>query len=116
MMLCASAWVPEHACLAYGVRKRQLAFRTKDPLPLCYEELVIPRAYEPDFIVEGNLIIEAKARENVAAVHVRQLRTYLRLSGCPLGLLINFGAVRILEDIVRKVNNFPDGTAPCCTL
>jgi GxxExxY protein len=101
------------ACLGYEFKQRQLQFQTKEPLALRYEGLVLPRAYEPDFIVEGSVVVEAKALDTLSAVHVRQLQTYLRLSGCPLGLLINFGAVKVLDDIVRKVNNFPAGTAPC---
>jgi GxxExxY protein len=101
------------ACLAYEFKKRQLEFRIKEPLPLCYEGLVVARAFETDFRVEGMVIVEAKALEAVAPVHHRQLQTYLRLSGYPLGLLINFGAINVLDGVVRKVNNFPDGTAPC---
>jgi hypothetical protein len=40
------------------------------------------------------------------------MQTYLRLSGCPLGLILNFGALRFFEGVVRQVNNFPNGTAP----
>lgn len=62
--------------------------------------------------MEGSVVIELKALERLAAIHTRQLQTYLRLSGCPLGLLINFGALRVLDDVVREVNNFPQGTQP----
>jgi GxxExxY protein len=94
------------------LQKLQLDFCTKVALPLRYEDLVIPRAYEPDIVVAGCLIVEAKACESLADIHVRQIDTYLRLSGCPLGLLVNFGAARVLDGIVRRVNNFPHGTAP----
>jgi GxxExxY protein len=104
-----SAYVP---CLAYELTKRKLEFRTKVPLTLRYEEVVVPGAYEADFIVEGSVIVEVKAIEKLAPVHVRQLQTYLRLSGCPLGLIVNFGALRLTDGVERQVNNFPEGTSP----
>ena len=57
--------------------------------------------------MEGSVIVEVKAIEKLAPVHVRQLQTYLRLSGCPLGLIVNFGAVRLTDGVERQVNNFP---------
>jgi iron complex transport system substrate-binding protein len=56
-------------------------------------------------------VIEVKALEVIAAVHLRQLRTYLRLTGCPLGLLMNFGASTMRDGVKRVVNNFPLGTS-----
>ena len=104
-----SAYIP---CLAYELTKRKHDFRSKVPLMLCYEEVFVPGAYIADFIVEESIIIEVKAVEGIAPVHIRQLQTYLRLSGCPLGLIMNFGAVRLVDGIRRQVNNFPDGTQP----
>ena len=104
-----SAYVP---CLACELKKRHLAFRTKVPLTLQYDEVVVRCAYQADFIVEDSVVIEVKAIERLGRVHTRQLQTYLRLSGCPLGLILNFGANRLLDDVVRQVNNFPEGTPP----
>ena len=73
------------ACFGYELQKRKLDFQTKVALAICYEDLFIPRAYEPDFVVAGCLIVEVKACERLADIHVRQIDTYLRLSGCPLG-------------------------------
>jgi GxxExxY protein len=102
-----SAYTP---CLAYELEQRGLRFDSRIPLVLRYHDLVIPRAYEADFIVEEDILIEVKAIETIAAVHLRQMRTYLRLTGCPLGLLLNFGAVSMTEGVKRVVNNFPTGT------
>ncbi len=104
-----SAYTP---CLAQELRKRRLEFRTKVPLGLRYDDLYIPCAYEADFIIEGRIIGEVKAIEQLAPLHSRQLRTYLRLSGCPLGFILNFGATRFLDGVLRLVNNFPEGTPP----
>ena len=62
-----------------------------------YEAVVIDNAFEPDFTIEGCVVGELKATEQTAPVHVRQLQTYLRITGYPLGLLINFGAMTIEE-------------------
>jgi GxxExxY protein len=102
-----SAYAP---CLAYELDRRRLRFQSKIPLALKYHDLFIPRAYEADFIVEEDVLIEVKAIEAIAAVHLRQLRTYLCLTGCPLGLLMNFGAVTMRDGLKRVVNNFPVGT------
>jgi GxxExxY protein len=102
-----SAYSP---CLAVELHKRGLEFRTKVALTLEYDELVIPRAYEADFDVEGLVIVEVKAIAVIGHRERRQLQTYLGMCGYPLGLLLNFGAVRLVDGIKRVVNNFPHGT------
>jgi GxxExxY protein len=99
-------------CIAYELAKRQLKFEDKVKLTLRYETIVVTGAYIADFIVEGSVVVELKAIEAIAPVHVRQLQTYLRLTGCPLGLILNFGALTLTDGIVRQVNNFPLGTPP----
>jgi len=98
-------------CLAYEMRKRGLQFEAKVELELHYEELWIPRAYEADFIVEGSIVVEVKALQAIAPVHLRQVKTYLTLTGCPLGLLMNFGDETMKAGVHRVVNNFPEGTS-----
>jgi GxxExxY protein len=98
-------------CLAHEMKKRGLQFEAKVELDLRYEELWVPRAYEADFIVEGVVLVEVKALQAIAPVHLRQVKTYLTLSGCPLGLLMNFGAQTMRAGVRRVVNNFPEGTS-----
>ena len=105
----------EHAycpCLAQELKKRGLDFRREAALSLSYEGIVIPRAYVADFIVEGLIVVELKSLARLGRIEERQLQTYLRMSGCPLGLLLNFGAPVMVEGIKRIANNFPDGTEP----
>jgi GxxExxY protein len=102
-----SAYAP---CLAYEFHKRGLAYRMKVPIEIRYEGLIIPRAYEADFIVAGDVVVELKATSAIGPLEARQLLTYLRFTGCPLGLLINFGSLTLREGIKRVVNNFPDGS------
>lgn len=96
-------------CLAYDFRKRSIEYRMKVPIANKYEELRVPRAYEADFIVRDDIVGELKATSSLGAIDARQLQTYLRFSGCPLGLLLNFGALTLAEGIKRIVNNFPEG-------
>lgn len=98
--------------MEYELQKRGLDFRTNVALTLQYAELFIHHAYEADMIVGGWVIVEVKALESVRPIHHRQLLTYLRLEGLPLGLLLNFGALKLVDGIKRIVNNFPDGTKP----
>ena len=65
-------------------------------------------AFCADLIVEQKVIVELKSIEEVAAVHYKQLLTYLRLSGLHLGLLINFNVELIKDGITRIVNNLKD--------
>jgi hypothetical protein len=56
------------------------------------------------------IVIEIKVLQAIAPVHLRQVRTYLTLSGCPLELLMNFGEETMKDGVHRVVNNFPEGT------
>jgi GxxExxY protein len=77
-----SLYVP---CLAYELEKRSLRFISRVALPLRYYDLFIPRAYEADFVVEEEIVIEVKALEVIAAVHLRE--TFLEFSA-PLRLCV----------------------------
>ena len=104
-----SAYTP---CLALEFCKAGLDFRREVSLTLRYDDLVIPRAYVADFIVEDVVVIEIKAVTATTQRDRRQLQTYLEVHGAPLGLVLNFGARMIVDDIIRAVNNFPTGTRP----
>jgi GxxExxY protein len=106
-----SAYVP---CLAYELQRRGLAFQTKVEIAIQYETITVPRAYEVDFLVEDSVVVELKATSTNTPVDARQLLTYLRFTGCPLGLLLNFGALKLTDGIKRIVNNFPAGTPAGC--
>jgi len=62
-------------------------------------------AFKIDLLVDERLIVEIKSVERLAPVHAKQLLTYLRLTGQPVGLLINFGGETLREGIRRLVNN-----------
>lgn len=92
------------AVLAYELQLRGLAVTRQQVLPVVYETVRLEEGFRADLIVGGKVIVELKSVENVAPVHKKQLLTYLRISQCRLGLLINFGAPLIKDGITRVVN------------
>lgn len=74
------------------------------PLPLIYEEVKLEVGYRIDLLVEKKVIIEIKAVEALNDVHFAQVLTYLKLSECKLGLLINFN-VKLLKEGLRRIVN-----------
>jgi GxxExxY protein len=92
-------------CLFYELRKIGLNVEKQKPLPLIYEEVKLDVGYRIDIIVENKLIIEIKSVEALNDVHFAQLLTYLKLTNCKLGLLINFNVSLIKNGVKRVVNN-----------
>ena len=92
-------------CLFYELSKTDLLIERQKPLPLFYETIKMEIGYRLDFLVENKLVIKVKAVEALNDVHKAQVITYLKLSGCKLGLLVNFNVVLIKDGIKRLVNN-----------
>ena len=91
-------------CLYYELKKQDLVVEKQKPLPLIYEEVKLDIGYRIDIIIENKFIVEIKSVETLNDVHLAQLLTYLKLSDCKLGLLINFN-VKLLKEGVRRVIN-----------
>ena len=91
--------------LFYELKKTGLDVQKQKALPLVYEEVKLDVGYRIDMIIENKLIIEVKSVEAINDVHFAQLLTYLKLTGCKLGLLINFNVALIKNGIKRIVNN-----------
>ena len=92
-------------CLFHELKKNGLDVQKQKALPLVYEEVKLDVGYRIDIIVENKLIIEVKSVEALNDVHFAQLLTYLKLTNCKLGLLINFNVLLIKNGIKRIVNN-----------
>jgi GxxExxY protein len=92
-------------CLFYELRRAGLAVEKQKPLPLVYESVKLECGYRVDLLVEGKLIIEIKSAEAITDIYLAQVLTYLKLSNCKLGLLINFNVVQLKQGIKRVVNN-----------
>lgn len=91
-------------CMFYELKKSNLKVEKQKALPLVYEEVKLDVGYKIDIIVEDKFIVEIKSVEALNDIHLAQLLTYLRLSDCKLGLLINFN-VKLLKEGVRRVVN-----------
>ncbi|WP_325452655.1 GxxExxY protein [Gelidibacter sp.] len=74
-------------------------------LPLIYEEVKLDIGYRVYLIIENKVIIEIKSVEALNDVHIAQILTYLKLSDCKLGMLINFNVTLIKNGIKRIANN-----------
>jgi len=92
------------AVLAHSLERRGFAIERQKPVPIRFDGLIIDEGFRADILVEGKLLIELKSVERFAAVHGKQVLTYLRLMDLPLGLLMNFGAATFREGIKRIVN------------
>ncbi len=92
------------ACLFYELHKHGLKVEKQKVLPLIYEEVKLEAGYRIDLLVEDKVIVELKAVEALTDVHMAQILTYLKLSGCKIGLLLNFN-VKSLKSGIRRVIN-----------
>ncbi|WP_431245069.1 GxxExxY protein [Flavobacterium sp. P21] len=92
-------------CLFYELRKLGLSVEKQKALPLIYEEVKLDVGYRLDILVENKLILEIKAVDCLNEVHFAQLLTYLKLTNCKLGLLINFNVALLKHGIKRVANN-----------
>jgi GxxExxY protein len=94
--------------LAYELTKRGLHVVCQQPIPIIYDDITFEKGFFADLIVEDLVIVELKSVERTAAVHKKQLLTYVRLADKRLGLLINFGTALIKEGISRVVNRLEE--------
>jgi GxxExxY protein len=92
-------------CLFYELKKKGLDVQKQKALPLFYEEVKLDVGYRIDIIIENKLIIEVKSVEVLNDIHFAQVLTYLKLTDCKLGLLINFNVTLIKNGIKRIANN-----------
>jgi GxxExxY protein len=92
-----------HACLAHELSLRQLAYVQEKALAIEYKGLCIDGGYRLDFIVADKVVVELKAVDVLLPVHEAQLLTYLKLTGCKVGLLINFNVPVLTQGIIRRV-------------
>ena len=92
-------------CLFYELKKTGVEVQKQKSLPLIYEGVKLDIGYRIDIIIENKLILEIKSVEMLHDVHFAQLLTYLKLTDCKLGMLINFNVTLIKNGIKRVVNN-----------
>ncbi|HEX2829841.1 MAG TPA: GxxExxY protein [Burkholderiales bacterium] len=92
------------SCLAYELASRKIFVQRQVTVPVRYRNHTLDVGYRIDLLVDAQLIVEIKAVERIAPIHVAQVLTYLKLAKRPLGLLLNFNMPHLRDGIRRVVN------------
>lgn len=92
--------------LCYQLQKDGLKVERQVKLPLVYDGIMLSTKLVIDILVEKTVIIELKSVMTLEPVHHKQILSYLRLSNCHLGILVNFNTSDINSNIIRKVNGY----------
>ena len=92
-------------CLERELTERGLSVERQAELPVVYKDVRCDVGYRIDLLVEGKVIVEIKSVEALNEIHIAQVLTYLKLSECRLGLLINFNVKLLRNGIKRLVNH-----------
>jgi len=90
-------------CLAKEMSLRGLTFEQEKPLPIRYKGIKLDCGYRLDFVVENTVVVELKVIDAIRPIHEAQLLTYLRLTECKVGLLINFNLPVLKHGIKRMI-------------
>jgi GxxExxY protein len=88
----------------YEWMKTGIPFERQKPIPLIYEEVKMEAGFRADILIANKVVIELKSIEALAPVHFKQVQTYLKLTGCKLGLLVNFN-VELIKDGIHRIGN-----------
>jgi len=91
-------------CLAHELVQAGLRVERQVDLPVVYDTIRLDCGFRIDLLIEDQVLVELKAVEKILPIHEAQLMTYLRLSHKPVGLLINFNALRLKDGILRRAN------------
>jgi GxxExxY protein len=94
--------------LARELQDRGLRVERQVPVPIMYKGIHFDEGFRADIIVSGRVIVELKSVERVTAAHKKQVQTYLRMTGCKLGYLLNFGEALMKDGITRCVNGLEE--------
>lgn len=99
--LLESTYMP---CLQFELAVRRLRYVVQRAVPIVYKGIALDSSYRVDLIVEDLVVVEIKSVDRLLPVHQAQLLTYLGLTGCSAGLLINFNVPKLTEGIKRLLN------------
>lgn len=89
-------------CLAHEFTMRGIQFERQKPLPIVYKGIKLDCGYRLDFLVSESVVVELKVVEKVMPIHQAQTITYLKLTNCKLGLILNFN-VRLMKTGIKRV-------------
>ena len=90
-------------CLAYELQAKGLRVERQKPLPITYKDVYLDHGYRIDLLVEDEVVVEIKAVDTLLPIHQAQVLSYLRFSGCKIGLLLNFNVTLLKKDGIRRL-------------
>lgn len=93
--------------LAHELAKRGRTVERQVAVPLKYDNLHFDLGFRADLIVDNRVLVELKCAERLAFAHKKQVLTYLKGANLRLGLLVNFGALRLKDGVSRIANGLP---------
>ncbi len=93
-------------CLAYELRKRGFDVQEERPVPVIYDDVKLECGFRADLLVNGQVVVELKAKSDVHPVDKAQTLSHLRLLGLRFGLLINFHEAKLVDGVHRIVNGY----------
>jgi GxxExxY protein len=102
-------------CLSFELVRDGFFVEKEKPMPLVYSKVKLDCGYRVDIMVERRLILEIKAVDGLNEVHLAQLLTYLKLSDCRFGFLMNFNVLHLRDGIKRVVNKYDDSASSAKT-
>jgi GxxExxY protein len=91
------------AMMEHELKLRGVPFLRQVNLPVHYKGVDLDVGYWIDLLVDGKIIVEIKAVDDMNTLHEAQLMTYMKLTGCRVGLLINFNVSVLKDGVVRRV-------------
>jgi GxxExxY protein len=94
--------------LAYEIQQRGPLVERQVPIHIRYKDMTFDGAFRADIVVDKKVIVELKSVEQISEANKKQVQTYLRLTGCKLGFLLNFGEALMKRGITRVVNGLKD--------
>ena len=96
-------------CMEYELRHNGFKFESQRTFTITYRGVPLKARYYVDLVVEDLVVVELKAVSSLAEIHVRQVLTYLKLTGLPVGLLIKFNVPRLTDGVRRVIHPNPPG-------
>jgi GxxExxY protein len=97
------------ACFQFELSARGLRFESQKLVPVVYKSIRLATMHRIDLLIEDSVVVEVKSVDALLPVHQAQVLTYLRLTGCPAGLLINFNVPRLTDGVKRLLNPKREG-------
>ena len=91
-------------CLQYELALRKARFVAERSVAIVYKGMTLDARYRIDLIVEDIVVVEVKSIEQTLPIHKAQVLTYLQLTGCPAGLLINFNVAKLIDGVTRLLH------------